>query len=80
MNFAKKILAQDPTASMGVQLGQLCIKHDMSIAEVCKRLNVSRQAVYLWFCGANKPKPAYVPGVLALIKELQLYGSIGADV
>jgi DNA-binding transcriptional regulator YiaG len=80
VNFVKKVMTQNPESSLGVKLGHLCIKHDMSIAEVSKRLNVSRQAVYLWFCGTNKPKALAIPGVLTLIKELELYSPKGTSV
>ena len=41
---------------IGVKLGRLCIKHDLSVIDIADRFNVSRQAVYNWFVGINDPK------------------------
>ena len=41
---------------LGVRLGKLCIKHDVPVAVVAKRLGVSRTTVYNWFCGVSAPQ------------------------
>jgi DNA-binding XRE family transcriptional regulator len=42
-------------ASLGVKLGRVCIKQDISVAEVATQLGVSRQTVYNWFVGTHVP-------------------------
>jgi transcriptional regulator with XRE-family HTH domain len=56
--------------SLGVKLGRLCIKHDLSVSEVANTLGVSRQAVYNWFTGVNTPKPPLTDLIEELISEL----------
>lgn len=41
--------------SLGVKLGRMCIKQDISVAEVAIQLGVSRQTVYNWFVGTHVP-------------------------
>ena len=41
--------------SLGVKLGRMCIKQDISVAEVATQLGVSRQTVYNWFVGTHVP-------------------------
>lgn len=43
--------------SLGVQLGRVCIKHDVPAALVAQRMGVSRQTVYNWFRGSSTPGP-----------------------
>lgn len=43
---------------VGVQLGRICIERDIPIADVAAHLQVSRQAVYMWFLGKSLPHPA----------------------
>lgn len=45
-------------ASVGVRLGRACLLEDIPAAEVARRLGVSRQTVYNWFCGKNQPHAA----------------------
>lgn len=42
--------------SLGVKLGRACIKYNVPVAVVAKRLGVSRQTVYSWFTGASAPR------------------------
>ena len=42
--------------AVGVRLGRVCIKHDISVSEVAIKLKVSRQTVYNWFTGFSNPK------------------------
>ena len=48
---------------LGVRLGKLCIKHNVPVAVVAKRLGVSRTTVYNWFCGTSVPQST-VAGLL----------------
>ena len=50
---------------LGVQLGRVCIKRDVPVAEVATKLGVSRQTVYNWFGGVSAPRSR-----LWTIKEL----------
>jgi len=47
-----------PSKSLGVRLGKVCIKHDVPVTVVAKRMGVTRQTVYNWFAGATNPQPA----------------------
>jgi len=38
---------------LGVQLGRVCIKHNISVADVSAYFGVSRQTVYNWFRGTE---------------------------
>lgn len=46
-----------PSKLLGVQLGRLCIKHDVPASVVAERMGVSRQTIYNWFRGASNPSP-----------------------
>jgi len=41
---------------LGVRLGRVCIKNQIPVAEVMRSLEVSKQTVYNWFCGATSPQ------------------------
>ena len=40
---------------LGVKLGRVCIKHDVSVIEIATKLGVNRQTVYNWFMGIHEP-------------------------
>jgi len=42
---------------VGVQLGRICIERDIPVQDVAEHLDVSRQAVYMWFLGKSLPHP-----------------------
>lgn len=48
---------------LGVRLGRLCIKHDVPVAVVAKRMGVTRATVYNWFCGTSVPQ-AYITSLV----------------
>jgi DNA-binding transcriptional regulator YiaG len=54
--------AADPD-SLGVQLGQLCIKRDVPVTDVARSLGVSRQTLYNWFCGVTAPQRRFLPAI-----------------
>lgn len=56
---------------VGVRLGKLCIKHDIPVAVVAKRLGVSRTTVYSWFCGTSVPQDSATALIEAYIASLQ---------
>lgn len=55
---------------LGVRLGRLCIKRNMSVAEVSDKLGVSRQTVYNWFCGSSDPQNTVTAAVEKLVASL----------
>lgn len=56
---------------VGVQLGRLCIKHDIAVTKVAKYLGVTRQTVYSWFVGKSEPKPHYADAVERMVQEIE---------
>lgn len=62
--------AADPE-SLGVQLGQLCIAHDVPVTDVARRIGVSRQTLYNWFCGVTSPQKRFLPDVEAYVASLR---------
>ena len=57
-------------ANLGVKLGRKCIKSDISVAEVAKRVGVSRMTVYNWFIGLHEPQPEHALAIADLINTL----------
>jgi len=49
-----------PSNLLGVRLGRVCIKHDVSVTTVANRMGVTRQTVYNWFAGVTNPHSALV--------------------
>ena len=58
------------SSSLGVRLGRLCIAHDISVAEVARRCNVSRVTVYNWFSGVTAPKTSKLPTIKKFIETI----------
>jgi hypothetical protein len=56
---------------IGVQLGRICIAKDIPVPDVAEYLQVSRQAVYLWFLGKSLPHPMMRDALKDLIKNLK---------
>ncbi len=40
---------------LGVKLGRICIAKNINVSKVALDAGVSRQTVYNWFCGVNRP-------------------------
>lgn len=59
----------DPS-NLGVQLGRLCIEHDIPVSEVARRFGVSRVTVYNWFCGATSPRNPVTPLIETYVADL----------
>ena len=57
--------------SLGVQLGQLCIKRDVPVTDVARCLGVSRQTLYNWFCGVTAPQRRFLPAIESYIVLLR---------
>lgn len=73
--YTQRIVAEinkaDPTL-VGVVLGKLCLAKGYSVIEVAEVLGVSRQTVYNWMIGRNKPRPRYEQKLRDLIAKLHL--------
>jgi DNA-binding XRE family transcriptional regulator len=64
--YSAKLIKLNKQASrklLGVRLGRLCIKCDIPVAQVARKLGVSRQTVYNWFVGASSPRAELIPAV-----------------
>lgn len=59
------------SASLGVQLGRVCIKRDISVIDVAHELGVTRQTVYNWFCGVKAPHETTVAKIEAYLSSLE---------
>ena len=55
---------------IGVRLGKACIKHDVPVSVVAKRLGVTRATVYNWFCGVSAPQDTSTILIEAYIASL----------
>jgi len=72
--FTQRIVKEIKNANpmlVGVELGQLCLDRGYSVVEVAEVLGVSRQTVYNWMIGRNKPRLKYEQQVRELIVKLR---------
>jgi transcriptional regulator with XRE-family HTH domain len=67
----RKRLEQADQSHIGVQLGLLCIDHDVSVHAVAQRLGVTRQTVYSWFLGQRQPSQRMTQRIADYIAELK---------
>ena len=58
-------------ALLGVKLGRVCIKNNVSVVEVSAQLRVSRQTVYNWFIADTYVHKELVDEVKEYIAVLQ---------
>lgn len=56
---------------LGVRLGRVCIKKDVPVSVIAKRMGVTRATVYNWFCGASVPQTNLITPVTVYIAELE---------
>jgi hypothetical protein len=56
---------------LGVRLGRVCIKKDVPVMVVAKRMGVTRATVYNWFCGASAPQANLTSLIEVYIAELE---------
>lgn len=61
---------QANASNIGVRLGRMCIKHDVPVAFVAKRMGVTRATVYNWFCGVTTPQDHTASRIEAYLAEL----------
>jgi DNA-binding XRE family transcriptional regulator len=55
---------------LGVKLGKACIKSGIPVAQVAADFNLSRTAIYAWFCGRSNPNWRLEDAILQYIKDL----------
>lgn len=67
--FIKTVNSAD-TGKLGVQLGNLCIEHDMPVQDVAEHFGVTRATIYNWFKGLTNVPPAYQERVAEAVKSL----------
>jgi hypothetical protein len=65
----ERIRQADPSLP-GVQLGLLCVEHNLPVGWVATRLKVSRVIVYRWFTGAQ-PRPAKLAEILLFTEQIR---------
>jgi transcriptional regulator with XRE-family HTH domain len=49
--------------SLGVALGRVCIRANISVSEVADALGVTRMTIYNWFKGDAIPYPCYAEAI-----------------
>lgn len=57
--------------NLGVALGRVCIKADVSVSQVAAKFDVSRQTVYNWFEGHYAPNQRIIEAIKAYIDDLK---------
>lgn len=65
-----KIVNSADTNKLGVQLGNLCIEHDIPAQDVAEHFGVTRATIYNWFKGLTKVPPAYQEKVAEAVDTL----------
>lgn len=55
---------------LGVQLGKVCVKHNISVSDVAEFFGVSRVTVYNWFKGKTIVGGKHVEKIQKLIAKL----------
>ena len=71
--YNARLVAQNRQADkslLGVQLGRLCIRHDIPVSSVSEYLGVSRQTIYNWFRGESTPQRTLVDLVKAYMRSI----------
>ena len=56
---------------LGVRLGRVCIKKDVPVTAIAKRMGVTRATVYNWFCGASAPQAGLTTLIETYIAEVE---------
>ena len=67
--FIKTVNMAD-TGKLGVQLGNLCIEHDMPVQDVADHFGVTRATVYNWFKGVTNVPLSHQERVAEAIRML----------
>ena len=56
---------------LGVRLGRVCIKKDVPVTVIAKRMGVTRATVYNWFCGVSSPQASATTLIETYIASLE---------
>lgn len=64
------LAGKNVSKSLGMQLGKLALRKNVSVQDIAANLGASRSTVYSWFAGHGVTN-AYRAPVLALIADLQ---------
>jgi predicted transcriptional regulator len=59
------------TKSLGVYLGNRCIRLGIPVSEVADTLGVSRATVYNWFWGEVNPRPEHNDKITEFLRTLR---------
>jgi len=62
--------------SLGVALGRVCIRADISVSEVAEAFGVSRMTIYNWFKGDSVPYHSYDEAINDYITHTQATNKI----
>lgn len=57
--------------SLGVALGRVCIRANVSVCRVANHFGVSRMTIYNWFKGGSAPHPIYAKPLNDYITKLK---------
>lgn len=70
-HYTTRLHLKTAPSSLGVRLGRLAVRRQLSVQDITKRIGASRPTVYSWFAGGTVSN-AYKDRVLALITELKI--------
>ena len=65
-----RIVNSADTNKLGVQLGNLCIEHDIPAQDVAEHIGVTRATIYNWFKGVTNVPPAHQEKVAQAVETL----------
>lgn len=74
IGYTSRITALNKAANgrmLGVKLGRLCIKHNITVYWLALEFHVSRQTIYNWFIGWSDPKEGSREDIKKFIAELK---------
>lgn len=67
--FARLVNSAD-TSKIGVQLGNLCIEHDIPVKDVAEHFDVTTTTVCNWFKGLSNVQPVHQGKVAEAVEAL----------
>jgi predicted transcriptional regulator len=70
--YSTRLVKANQTADkrlLGVRLGKMCIREEISVSSIAEELGVSRQTIYNWFSGTSSPTGDTAEKVEAFIKK-----------
>jgi DNA-binding phage protein len=57
-------------SNIGVLLGRVCIKKEITVVDVASFFGVSRMTIYSWFSGTGKPRRKHEDKIIETIQKL----------